>query len=564
MPFWSWCISATAGRRAAGPSDAPAMDAAERGGRSAGRALPPRNRGLPGRSRAQVLMKFCSHRASLMSLNVRNRGLQLQPRILCFEYCSWELPPVAGRFVLCGRWRRGDSARGDAAPSGAMAGYIGSTNQVFGGDEVGAMVLDMGGTTTRCGYGGEEGPRTVISSTVGFLPEEAGEAKSKEVDGGAAKAAKGAAKGAAKPRMKTLVDQQLGLPRAGLELRPALVDGVIEDWDAVERLWHHALVNTLRVNTAEHPLLLSEPTHTTAEIRAKTVQLMFEKHAPPAVYLANNAVLTSFAFGRPTSVVLKSGGTTTSAVPVYEGHVMTKGLTRSTITGDSLADLLMQTLQSGGAAPRPRTTIVRRESPAGSGTFAVSDVDPSLTSASFRAYWMRDLAKDVKTRCCRTSLYPHLIAVSEDVESYVMPDGSAVDVKADLVWGLAEKLFTREGETPGAPGSAESKLTGIGPTGVTPTALAFPDLVEHAVNKVDVDLKRELYGNLIVSGGNTLWPGFSQRLGRILGARLPQRVKVKIHTPSTVRTLLVPLPTSPRCARCAHHRDRIAALRRAR
>ena len=400
-----------------------------------------------------------------------------------------------------------------------MAGYIGSTNQVFGGDEVGAMVLDMGGTSTRCGYGGEEGPRSVIPSVVGFLPEDAADAATQT-----GKAA----------QHKTLIDQQLGLPRAGLELRPALVDGLISEWDAVERLWHHALVGTLRSDPAEHPLLLSEPTHTTVEIRAKTVQLMFEKHAPPALYLANNAVLTSFAFGRPTSLVLKSGGTTTSAVPVYEGHVMTKGLTRSTITGDALSDLLVQTLQAKGDVLRPRTTFVRRESPAGSGTFAVTNVDPTLTSSSFRTHWTRDLAKDMKTRCCRTSLFPHLIAVSEDVEKYEMPDGSTVDLKADLVWGLAEKMFTRAGEQPGAPGSDESK-PGVVPAGTTPAALTFPDLVEQAVNKVDVDLKRELYGNIIASGGNTLWPGFSQRLGRILGTRLPQRVKVKFHTPSTVR-----------------------------
>ena len=428
-----------------------------------------------------------------------------------------------------------------------MAGYIGSTNQVFGGDEVGAMVLDMGGTTTRCGYGGEECPRTVISSTVGFLPgEEAGEAKEMEVDGAVKPAAAKAA--AAKPSMKTRVDQQLGLPREGLELRPALIDGVIADWDAVERLWQHALVGTLRVNTAQHPLLLTEPTHTTAAIREKTVQLMFEKHAPPALYIANNAVLTSFAFGRPTSLVLKAGGTTTSAVPVYEGHVMTKGLTRSAITGDSLADYLVQTLQGSGNVMRPRTTITRRESPTGSGTFAVTDVDGALTSDSFKAHWMRDLAKDMKTRCCRTSLFPHLISVSEDVESYAMPDGSSVNVQADLVWGLAEKLFTREGETPGAPGTADSKPSAE-LASTTPTSLVFPDLVEHAVNKVDVDLKRELYGNIIVSGGNTLWPGFSQRMGRILGSRLPQRVKLKIHTPSTVRTLLA--FSGHCCAKCS-------------
>ena len=262
---------------------------------------------------------------------------------------------------------------------------------------------------------------------------------------------------------------------------------------------------------------------------------MFEKHQSPALYMANSAVLTSFAFGRPTSLVLKSGGMSTAAVPVYEGHVMRKGLTRSGLTGDEMSNLFVQTLQGAGAVLRPRPTITRRESPAGSGTYVVTDVDESKMGASRRDFWMRDLAKDMKMRCCRTSLFPHLIAVSEDYEDYTMPDGSTVSVKADLCWGLAERLFTREGEAPGSEGANAALLQESGPSAGGLEKLVLPDCVELAINKVDVDLKRELFGNIILSGGNTLWPGLPQRLGRVLGGRLPKRIKVKIHTPSTVR-----------------------------
>ena len=116
-----------------------------------------------------------------------------------------------------------------------------------------------------------------------------------------------------------------------------------------------------------------------------------------------------------------------------------------------------------------------------------------------------------------------------------MPDGSTVSVKADLCWGLAERLFTREGEAPGSEGANAALLQESGPSAGGLEKLVLPDCVELSINKVDVDLKRELFGNIILSGGNTLWPGLPQRLGRVLGGRLPKRIKVKIHTPSTVR-----------------------------
>ena len=183
-----------------------------------------------------------------------------------------------------------------------MAGYLSNTNQVFGGDEVGAMVLDMGGTSTRAGYGGEECPRSIVPSVVGFDAAEmaaaaaaaagaaaaaADEAKPMETDGGTQAKGKAAPKAkadapakqpAAAPKLtKSFVDQQLGLPRSGVELRPALVDGLISDWDAVERLWQHALVATLRVDPTQHPLLLSEPTHNTAGTPTPPTP-----HPPPA------------------------------------------------------------------------------------------------------------------------------------------------------------------------------------------------------------------------------------------------------------------------------------------
>ena len=53
---------------------------------------------------------------------------------------------------------------------------------------------------------------------------------------------------------------------------------------------------------------------------------MFEKYNVPAFFLCKNAVLSAFANGRSTGLVLDSGATHTAAVPVYDGYVIGQGL----------------------------------------------------------------------------------------------------------------------------------------------------------------------------------------------------------------------------------------------
>ena len=74
----------------------------------------------------------------------------------------------------------------------------------------------------------------------------------------------------------------------------------------------------LRAAPAEHPLMLAEPTFNTRELREKAVELAFEKLSPPAVFLARSAVLTSFAMGRQSSLVVDAGheGTTGEKVNI--------------------------------------------------------------------------------------------------------------------------------------------------------------------------------------------------------------------------------------------------------
>lgn len=89
-------------------------------------------------------------------------------------------------------------------------------------------------------------------------------------------------------------------------------DGTYADWDAVEALWDHALKDRLRLDASEHPFMLAEPTAQPDADREEVIERMFEGRGPPALFLARDAVLSSFATGRATAMVVDAGHDSTT------------------------------------------------------------------------------------------------------------------------------------------------------------------------------------------------------------------------------------------------------------
>ena len=73
----------------------------------------------------------------------------------------------------------------------------------------------------------------------------------------------------------------------------------------------------LRIDPKEHPLLIAEPTVQGDADRERMVELAFEGHGTPAVFLSRAAVLASFATGRPTAVVVDMGHEATTGELVF-------------------------------------------------------------------------------------------------------------------------------------------------------------------------------------------------------------------------------------------------------
>ena len=69
---------------------------------------------------------------------------------------------------------------------------------------------------------------------------------------------------------------------------------------------------------------MSDPNIHDAEDRQKLTELIFEKFDVGNFFLCKGGVLSCFASGRATALILDSGATSTFALPVHDGYALRK------------------------------------------------------------------------------------------------------------------------------------------------------------------------------------------------------------------------------------------------
>ena len=64
-------------------------------------------------------------------------------------------------------------------------------------------------------------------------------------------------------------------------------------------------------------------------------------------------------------------------------------------------------------------------------------------------------------------------------------------------------------------------------------AAGIHETTYNSIYKCDLDIRRDLYGNIVLSGGTTMFPGIADRMQKELTALAPSSMKVSVHTPDS-------------------------------
>jgi actin len=338
--------------------------------------------------------------------------------------------------------------------------------------EIQPIVLDIGSYFIKAGFAGDDAPKEVFPNMIGTPSHE-----STILDTG----------------KEFYIGNEAQNRRGILSLSYPIQNGVVKNFDHFEQILQHTLYTEMRTFVDQTPVLMTDPPLNPKSNREKLTQLMFESFNVPALYFSFPSVLAHYASGRCTGVTIEIGEGGVHVVPIYEGYTFYDAINRTNLGGGVVTDYLSRILKERGYN---FTTSTERD--------IVREIKEKL------GYVALDFDDEIQRSRESTALE----------RDYTLPDGTVITI-GDERFRCAEQLFKPTYYSMCVPVLHVNML-------VDKEAKGIHEIVFDTISKCDIDTRKDFYGNIIISGGSSMFDGLSDRMCKEIANLAPSSMKIKI------------------------------------
>ena len=321
------------------------------------------------------------------------------------------------------------------------------------------VVCDNGTGFVKCGYAGSNFPAHIFPSLVGRpIIRAANRIDDIEVK-------------------DLMIGDEASKLRSMLEVNYPMENGMVRNWEDMMHVWDYTFgPEKLNLEPDNCKILLTEPPMNPTRNREKMIEVMFEKYGFDSTYIAIQAVLTLYAQGLLTGVVVDSGDGVTHICPVYEGFALPHLTRRLDIAGRDITRYLIKLLLLRGYAFNH-----------------TADFETVRIMKEKLCYVAYDVQTEQKLAEETTVL----------VETYTLPDGRVIKVGGER-FEASEALF-------------QPHLINVEGQGIA-------ELLFTSIQAAEMDIRPDLYKHIVLSGGSTMYPGLPSRLEREIKQLYLERV----------------------------------------
>lgn len=306
------------------------------------------------------------------------------------------------------------------------------------------IVIDLGSSSIKCGYNGENVPRIVVPNVIGRH-------KKNHIN-------------LLTPDNKIYFGNEAIYNSSNLDVEYPKIKtkGKIKsnknNLEIYEKLFEYIFSDELKVKADEYYIFIIDSLYSTTKERVTIAEILYEKFRIYSLHFEPQSVMSLYSTAKTSGVVLESGEIITEVVPIFEGYVIPQGVCTSNIAGKFMTERYINTYKS--------------------------DLERNKVSFQY------DMARNIKEKTIEIKTSNDKLEDNSEI-SYSLPDGNEIKVGEDR-FIIPEVIFN--------PGKFNMDCK------------SYQEMVIDSIEKCDMVIRKDLYNNIILSGGNTLIKGFVERL----------------------------------------------------